>query len=344
MVPSALSSPLRPLWQPLPLPVSLRLDRPSLDGRSFGREGHNRNSLAFAAILGGAASAQLRSTRRCTHTSRTSSAVLAKCIADSNADVLEGLKVTDSHFCHGWTIAQLQEGYRYCADDILCAHLAVRSAPGAKRMLDMGSGIGTIGLSWLAQQPRPFRQKACTMLEAQSVSVALCRRTLRTCQIEDSVDLRHGDLRETLTLESIGGNFDVVTANPPYFTREGGVHPSHSQRAHCRHELRGGVLEFCQAAATQLAPDGHFCIIHAAPRVPDVLRALETCGFCIRQRVNVFFRGNCKSVAFVCKLEAHEGTANAHAGASVAEEKIEVQDADGTWSPGYVDICRKMGL
>eukprot|EP00971_Amphidinium_carterae_P142043 2813342-Amphidinium_carterae.1 len=91
-----------------------------------------------------------------------------------------------------------EAGYRYCADDVLCEHFALRAAPFAKNMLDLGSGlacsaplnqhpfsqnftlsiheakgetrkqfgsvlcgtcctgIGTIGLLWLAQEPKPW--------------------------------------------------------------------------------------------------------------------------------------------------------------------------------------------
>jgi len=45
--------------------------------------------------------------------------------------------------------------------------------------LDLGSGIGSIGLAWLAQRGAGAR---CTLLEAQEVSVALCQRTLSSQQ------------------------------------------------------------------------------------------------------------------------------------------------------------------
>ncbi|CAJ1438254.1 unnamed protein product [Effrenium voratum] len=247
----------------------------------------------------------------------------------------EDLNVTESRFCHGWSISQLREGYRYCADDILCAYLACKAAPEAKRMLDLGSGIGTIGLvSFPSHSPQ----------QAQEVSVALCRRTLRQCQVEDVVDLRHGDLRDQSVLhvrrrektKALGKNFDVVTANPPYFTSTCGNLPKNQQKAHCRHELRGGVLQFCSAAAHTMAPGASFCLIHATPRMSDVLAALERCRFAIRRRVDVLWRGNCKSVALVCSLGEPKG--------QPAAETLQVQEPDGRWSPAYLDICAEMGL
>eukprot|EP00930_Biecheleria_cincta_P024250 TRINITY_DN17372_c0_g1_i1.p1 TRINITY_DN17372_c0_g1~~TRINITY_DN17372_c0_g1_i1.p1 ORF type:complete len:343 (-),score=63.80 TRINITY_DN17372_c0_g1_i1:210-1238(-) len=270
-----------------------------------------------------------------------SSQQAAEVISSADAKLLEGLNFTDSKFCNGWSISQLEDGYRYCGDDILCAHLASREAPNAKKMLDLGSGIGTIGLAWLAQQPRPFEAKSCTMLEAQNVSVALCKRTLKACNLEEAVDLRQGDLRDKVTLDSLGGPFDVVTANPPYFTDTCGVLPKHPQRAHCRHELRGGILEFCHAAASQVASDGRFCIIHAAPRIPEVLEALPMCNFSILRRVDLLFRGNCKSVALVCRPEAGAVVSRS---TDLLTEALNVQDHDGQWTPAWIDLCKGMGF
>ncbi|CAK8993626.1 unnamed protein product [Durusdinium trenchii] len=244
-------------------------------------------------------------------------------------------EVTKSRFCRGWSISQLREGYRYCADDILCAYLAWQADPKAQRLLDLGSGIGSIGLAWLAQQPRGAK---CTMLEAQEVSVQLCRQTLEALQVK-AVDLRHGDLRDPSTLQTLGTNFDLVTANPPYFTSTSGNLPKNSQKAYCRHELRGGVSEFCSAAAQLLSPNGSFCMVHASPRLTDVLTALERYHFTIQRRVDIFFRGNYKSVAVVCSPKsASNGQQEA------AAERLQVIEEDGSWSPGYLEICELMGL
>jgi len=250
-------------------------------------------------------------------------------------------RVTMSRFCHGWSIAQLAEGYRYCFDDVLCAHLALSAAPRARRLLDLGSGVGSIGLLWLGQQPRPLRAGACTLLEAQAVSVALCRETLRSCGLEDAVDLRHGDLRDEAALAGLGGGFDVVTANPPYLPAGAGALPRHVQKAYCRHELRGGLLDFCRAAASQLAPGGRFCLVHAAHRAAEVLRTLTASGFTLRHRADILARGRRKSVALVCSLQ--QTCADGTAGPATTEE-LEVQRQDGSWSEEWLALCRRVGL
>lgn len=262
-----------------------------------------------------------------------------------DSDMFQQDRVTWNRFCHGWSIAQLSAGYRYCFDDVICAHFAATWAPGARRLLDIGSGLGTIGLLWLGQQPRPFQPGACTLLEAQQVSVALCQETLRHNDLTSVVDLRHADLRDSATLAALGGGFDVVTLNPPYMIPGMGTLPQHSQRAHCRHELRGGLMEFCRAAADQLRPQGTLSIVHAAVRDSEVLEALVACDFAVRHRADIFARGGRKSVAFVCSLETPGSVASvADAVGSCSSETIEVQQLDGKWSEQWLALCSNLGL
>jgi len=250
---------------------------------------------------------------------------------------LEEDRVTQSRLCYGWSIKQLAEGYRYCFDDVICAHLALEAAPRAERLLDLGSGLGTIGLLWLGQQPRPLQPGALTMLEAQAGSVALCRDTLQQCGLSDVVDLRHGDLRDEETLASLGSGFDVVTANPPYLPMATGSSlPRHPQRAYCRHEMRGGTLEFCTAAMAKLEPGAPLCLIHASRREADVLDALEECKLSIQRRVDVLARGKRKSIAFVCDTNPP--------GSNVQVEVLEVQDMEGRWTAQWLDLCHGLGL
>ena len=45
-----------------------------------------------------------------------------------------------------WRIFQLRAGHRFSADDLLTAWTAVRANPTARQVLDLGAGIGSVGL------------------------------------------------------------------------------------------------------------------------------------------------------------------------------------------------------
>ncbi|CAE8683459.1 unnamed protein product, partial [Polarella glacialis] len=156
-----------------------------------------------------------------------------------------GRPVSLDRLCRGWSIYQVADGYRFNHDDILLAREACRALPTARRCLDLGSGTGSVGLLWLAQQPA---EATLTSLEAQEESVELCRRSLARLDLGPRARVRHGDLRDPGVLAELDGEFDLVTANPPYLEPGNRLLPLHPQRRYCYYEMRGGAREFAEAA------------------------------------------------------------------------------------------------
>ncbi|MDQ3832007.1 MAG: methyltransferase, partial [Candidatus Tectomicrobia bacterium] len=155
-----------------------------------------------------------------------------------------------------WRIFQLRRGHRFSADDLLTAWAAVRAQPQGHRLLDLGAGIGSIGL--LALWKLPVGGKL-TMVEVQAVSHALARRTVAHNGLVGRVTLHLMDLRRWP-----GANFDLVMASPPYLPLTRGVCPQHAQKAAARFELHGNIFDYCSAAARSLADTGVFCFSHVA--------------------------------------------------------------------------------
>lgn len=126
------------------------------------------------------------------------------------------------------------------------------AAPPA-RALDLGCGIGTV-LMLVAWR---FPNARVLGVEAQPVSAALARRSIAWNGVGDRCDVRQGDLRDTRVLEGEQA-FDLVTGTPPYFPRGTGLESDHVQRGPCRFEHRGGIEDYCAAAARALKPTGTF--------------------------------------------------------------------------------------
>lgn len=157
-----------------------------------------------------------------------------------------------------WHVFQLRKGHRFSNDDKLCAWRAAEWRPEARELLDLGSGIGSVGLSTL------WRMKHSTarlvMVEAQAVSTRLARRSIALNGLEARVSVVEQDLRDF----ECDHHFDLITGSPPYFPASQAIASDHSQKAHCRLELRGGVDDYCAAAAQLLAIDGVFVFVMAA--------------------------------------------------------------------------------
>jgi tRNA1Val (adenine37-N6)-methyltransferase len=165
-----------------------------------------------------------------------------------------GGKLTDDSGAEaGWLIAQRLKGHRHSADDVLTAWYALQSSPKVDRHLDLGTGIGTVGLLTLWGMGESAR---LTCVEAQEISYRLLQSNLRCNGLLDRVDHSLGDLRDLALVEK----FPLITGSPPYFPEGTGVVPQDSQKAHARFELRGDISDYAKAAVKHLAPGGWFVV------------------------------------------------------------------------------------
>jgi tRNA1(Val) A37 N6-methylase TrmN6 len=160
-------------------------------------------------------------------------------------------EVTIDGLTSGWTIAQRVKGHRHSTDDLLTGWYAAQTAPAATRLLDLGAGIGGVGLLALWRAPATATLVA---IEAQEVSFALLEGNVARNGLAARVRAIHGDLRAVRLPE----RFDLITGSPPYWDVSEGVMPADPQKAHARFELRGDVRDYCLAARAHLADGGRF--------------------------------------------------------------------------------------
>jgi len=197
----------------------------------------------------------------------------------------ETLDAISGHF----RLFQLREGHRFSTDDILVAWYGTSWCPTARTALDLGSGIGTVGMisAWRLPGAR------FVSVEAQSDSVALARKSARYNGLESRYEIREGDFRDPGVIRA-DEKFDLITGSPPYFPQEAGVKSEHSQRLACRFELRGTIADYCAAASRHLARGGWFaCVFPFEPsQRARVAAGAKDAGLAIvRQRPIVFREG-----------------------------------------------------
>lgn len=153
-------------------------------------------------------------------------------------------------------LIQKRRGHRAASDDVFLAGAAARACPGAERVLDLGSGKGTVALLLLERLPR------CRVVgvEALPSSHDLARRNAQLNGLTLRYDPRLGDLRDPAVLAH-EPPFQLITGAPPFMPLGSGVLPRDEQRAAGRFELRGGVNEYAASAASYLAPGGRVVIL-----------------------------------------------------------------------------------
>lgn len=236
--------------------------------------------------------------------------------ADTTLDVLAG----------DWRIFQLRHGHRFSADDLLTAWTAANARPSAHALLDLGAGIGSVGLLALWRMAGDAR---LDMVEVQAVSHRLARRTVAHNRLEARVKLHHMDLRDWP-----GGCCDLVTGSPPYIPMTDGTPSAHPQKAAARFELHGDVFDYCRAAARSLAHDGRFCFCHAA-RDPRPEAAIRAAGLVLLSRREVHFRAHLPAMIALF--------VTGRAGARHDPPPLFLRDPAGHWSQDYLNIRAEMG-
>ncbi|TNE85398.1 MAG: methyltransferase domain-containing protein [Deltaproteobacteria bacterium] len=226
-----------------------------------------------------------------------------------------------------WHIYQLKHGHRFSTDDQVCAWHAAREFPQARRLLDLGCGLGSVGLSLLH---RLGPDATLVGIEAQDVSFELATRTVAHNGLEDRVRILHGDIRDASLLDE---RFELITGSPPYIPLGKGVVSPHPQRAACRMELRGSIFDYAESARRWLAPGGGFCVVMAAgdPRTEEGPIAA---GFEILSRVDYAFReGRPPTIATLFCRPKEEGPFPPR-----RDETVIVRAADGEFSEEYAEI------
>jgi tRNA1(Val) A37 N6-methylase TrmN6 len=184
---------------------------------------------------------------------------------DPSEDAPAGEPSTDDALTGRFRVFQLRGGHRYSVDDVLTAREALRAAPEAARVLDLGCGIGSV----LLMEAHHLDEARFVGIEAQAVSFELAERNVARNELGGRVSVIHGDLREAAIRERArvaGGPFELISGTPPYMPPGTSTPSPHPQRAHARVELRGGVEDYLEAASELLAPGGRVVVCCDARR------------------------------------------------------------------------------
>jgi tRNA1Val (adenine37-N6)-methyltransferase len=243
-----------------------------------------------------------------------------------------GEAITLDALTGAWSIVQRAAGHRHSTDDVLTAYHALRHGPRTEHALDLGAGIGTVGLLTLWGLGPTAR---LTCVEAQSVSFALLRENLAMNDLERRVEAIHGDLREARFHET----FSLVTGSPPYFDVRAGVVPADSQKAHARFELRGTVRDYARAARAAMGAreDGRFVFCFPSAQRARGMQAARDAGMSVIAWRDVIPRAGRAPLftLYACRAGAHPER---------EEAPLLVRDAAGAHTEEMREVRRGFGF
>ncbi|MBK6516755.1 MAG: methyltransferase [Polyangiaceae bacterium] len=200
---------------------------------------------------------------------------------------------------------QRAAGHRFSSDDVATAFCAFRARPDARRVLDLGTGLGSVLLLLAWKLPDAH----LVGVEAQAASFELLRRNVARNGLEGRVAARHGDLREPSSLRGVG-RFELVTGTPPYFPPGAALDALDAQRTFARVERRGGVEAYIDAAVPCLAPDGRLVLCGDARADARVLATTRELALTVLARCDVVPRAG-KAALFSIWEICHGGAPRA---------------------------------
>jgi tRNA1(Val) A37 N6-methylase TrmN6 len=247
----------------------------------------------------------------------------------------ETLDALSGHF----RIFQLRRGHRFSTDDVLTAWYGTAWAPSPSLVLDLGSGIGSVGMiaAWRLPNAR------FVTIEAQEDSVRLALKSAAYNGLGNRYEIRHADFRSP---EALGGDerFDLVLGSPPYFPVGTGIEGDHPQKVACRFELRGDIGDYARTAAAHLARGGLFaCVFPEEQRGRAEAAARDASLVIVRRRPVVFTEGEPPLVTLFAMSAAADLPEWMH-GRTWVEPPLVIRSADGSIHPEYAAVKLAVGF
>lgn len=169
---------------------------------------------------------------------------------------------------NGYTLSLCPGAFPLSTDSMALADF-VRCRP-RDRVLDLGSGCGTLGLLLCAGNP------GCTVtgIELDAAAHAMAEENIRRNGLDARLESICADLTAIPTFLDAGG-FDICISNPPYFP--GG--PSSKAHPAARQERACTLAQIFAAAAWCLRWGGDFYLVHRPERLGELCALADKAGF-----------------------------------------------------------------
>lgn len=190
-------------------------------------------------------------------------------------------------------------GYRANVDALLLAAFAARAGRTVRLAVDLGAGVGAVGLSLLhfgAVQRVVF-------VEKDGAAAELCRRNLAANGWADAGAVIGGDLSRSLRAlaPELLHRADLVVANPPYFSEPGRPRAADAPPSARAAARRGDLEPFLRAAVDALGRRSRFCLVYPAAELLSTMSEARELGL-VPKRMR-FVHGRADRPARVALLE-----------------------------------------
>jgi tRNA1(Val) A37 N6-methylase TrmN6 len=182
--------------------------------------------------------------------------------------------LTDDAFLEGkLRILQPKGGYRAGIDAVLLAAAAPVRMSRKERVLDVGAGVGVVGLAVAQRMPRA----RVTLVEREPALADLARSNIGRNGLDARVRVVQADVSRPLDdlpeLRPEAESFDHILANPPYNPEGTGTISAEALKAASNVMPGGNLARWARFMAAMARPGGSATMVHRADAVGEVLSA-----------------------------------------------------------------------
>ena len=173
------------------------------------------------------------------------------------------------------TIRQPRQGYRAGVDAVLLAATIRSGDDGPRTLLDIGAGVGTVGLCAAARIPA----LDVTLLERESALVEVARQNIAANALQSRVRAVAGDVTASATQIAAAGlqpeSFDVVAANPPFHDAGAGTRSHHPLKDGAHAMSEDALDDWVRFMVRMVRPGGRATMIHKSEALPRILESFQ---------------------------------------------------------------------
>jgi tRNA1(Val) A37 N6-methylase TrmN6 len=197
-------------------------------------------------------------------------------MSGSESGLLTAEQMSDDLFLGGaLTIRQPRNGFRAGTVAVLLAALITPETVAAGPVIDVGAGVGVVGLCVAARCPAAH----VTLIERDPQLAGLASGNVDRNGLRDRVTVVETDItRATLALERAeieSETFAVVLANPPYHDDRRSTAAGSLLKTVSHQMPEDGLEGWARFMCRMAAPGGRVAMIHKADALPRILSAFE---------------------------------------------------------------------
>ncbi len=168
-------------------------------------------------------------------------------------------------------LLQPRRGYRVAVDAVLLA--AATSPKADERVLDLGAGVGAVGLCLAVRVPECH----VVCVELQPALAALAERNVLANALTDRVQIIVHDIAQPLPATL--GLFDQVATNPPYLAAAVADPSPDPSKALATVESSADLQRWLKVATGALKSTGTLTLVHRSDRLEEIADVLGRLGW-----------------------------------------------------------------